>query len=349
MAAKVFIDANKFLQFGKNFDKSEALVLRELVDAELIRVVTTDLTIIEIAKRWAKKDLEALEPLFKDDFKGRAEEHLGIKLPALTREEVWQKIFGEYHKRLKQKFIVEFKTKPLSINDVPPLSVLNDYTHGKGVFSDSSKKDQFPDAFIFAAVASVASEDQPIAFITADKDFSKAIDQADHITELNSFQELMAHLNIAEVSEADKEILDGFLDEFEVKTSEELVQYIVHAEDVEDAELEILEVYDHEIKIETAYRVTSEDNSFLLYGHVTCKARVAFSHWDWDNAIWDSEDKRLVPWGEKVSGVRVVEIEDIPFAYAIEVTADKSSCEVLSASVRGNGYITAELYGGMFD
>ena len=65
--------------------------------------------------------------------------------------------------------------------------------------------------------------------------------------------------------------------------------------DVEDSEIKETNVTDVEVMELTSFGSTEERDSILVIGRLTVRADVSYSHPDWDNAIYDSEDKRHIP------------------------------------------------------
>src|SRR5688572_11633247 len=108
MPQRVFLDANKLIQFGHGLVGAEAKTLKELVDAGLVSVVTTDLTTREVAKRFAKQEMEKIQEVCKSEFRDRAKRYLGVDIPETSREDLWQRIFDE-QMRIIDAFMRELK------------------------------------------------------------------------------------------------------------------------------------------------------------------------------------------------------------------------------------------------
>lgn len=347
MKTSVFIDANKLIQFGKDFSNSEALTFIGLIKSGFVDFVTTDLTIAEVAKRRTTLDMKGLDDVWKDDFKSKLSKYFEVTLPEISKEEFRAKLFEQNHEEVLKRFNVDFDAAVYSINEVEPMEVLDDYTHARGLFGESSKKDQFPDAFILASIKKLASDKRRIVFITDDGDFKDAVTSTPHLEHVNSFKGLMSLLEIEPATDEEHEFIEEGLRYLTPATVSALDQYIIYANDVEDAELEIQRTKVLDVDLQNIYKTTSEkgaaEDIYLVYADVSCLAYVTFSHPEWDTAIWDGEDKVLTPW-ETVSGAKDVEIDAIPFAYVLSINAKTKTIAVNSASVRGNGFIYAELY-----
>ncbi|MEG3190797.1 PIN domain-containing protein [Lysobacter sp. D1-1-M9] len=340
MPRKVFIDASKIIQFGHSLDNAEARTIVELCELGLVRLVTTDLTVAEVAKRFAKVEFEKVQDICRPDFRDRAQRYLDIELPSVERDALRKKIFDQQLLRVND-FVKATKASVLSIDDVRPSQVLGDYTHARGLFSAASKKDQFPDAFIFAALVGALEADEKLIIHAQDKDFGPAVKHLPNVSFVDAFEGLLSELGISMVDESVFDLVEANANAFEIPIGEALKQYIIHADDVEDGEMEVSEVGEVELDISRVYGAW--EDTYLVYGTVSCKATVDYSHPDWESAIYDSEDKVLIPFGS-VSGEAEVDLDKIPFSFEVEVDPDDKSLNVSAADVRGHGFITATLH-----
>lgn len=342
MKRRIFIDANQLIQFGHGLKSAEARALHELVELGELKLITTDLTIREVAKRFAKNDLEKLQEVCKPDVRSRIKQYLGIELPEISREDIWGKTYDRHFREVSDYF-EKVNTKVLKIETVSPMVVLEDYTHGRGLFSTSSKKDQFPDAFIFEALKSIASADQPLLVLSHDVDFKQACARTDHIRHVGSFQELLGEVGIESAGDAEYELIERFEEEFRGPVESALQEHFIYSDDVEDGEIEVISVEEITLESIKVYRSTLEPNSYLVYAKVSCKAKALFNHPDWDNAIWDSEDKVLIPF-DTVEGAAEVEFESEPFTFTFIYDPEFDTAEVSNPQLRGSGYLSTSLY-----
>ncbi|WP_312708733.1 PIN domain-containing protein, partial [Stenotrophomonas sp.] len=152
-ARRLFVDANIWITWGQGFAKAEATTLTELINHGLVKLVSTDLTMMEIAKRFRNNDVAALEPLLKADLKHAAHQYLRLEVPGFDRDKLRASIFDHHLKNVKSAMFSRFQAEMQSIDNVRPSYILEQYTQGAGLFGPSGKKEQFPDAFIFAAVS----------------------------------------------------------------------------------------------------------------------------------------------------------------------------------------------------
>lgn len=342
MARRVFIDANQLITFGHGLKGAEAKTLRELIHVGAVRLVLTDLTISEVAKKFAKNDTERLLELTRSDLRTKAKRHLNIDLPEIDSNELWKKVFDVHFKTVKE-FARECGAEILKIEDVSPTVVLDDYTHSRGMFSESSKKDQFPDAFIFEALKKSASAETSLLLLSRDDDFTQACNGEEHIKKIATFQALLDELGVASADPADYRLIERFEDEFNDPVEEALQEFTIHADDVEDGEMEVLGVSNTTIDSLTVYKSKEDENTYLVYARVSPTVEVSFSHPDWDSAMWDSEDKVLIPF-ENIGGTKEVEMHEVAMTFTFIYDPEDDTATVEDASVRGSGFLTATLY-----
>jgi len=183
---KVFLDANVVISAGKPPGGPIISRVEDLVDAGLVEILTTDLTIAEVAKKHAENDYDVIKDAARPHFRDIVQEHLGAKLPKITKAEMKQQISKTYHKKVTEMFD-RLKATTLPIDEVKPSTVFDDYSNQKGFFSGDGKKDQFADAFIFEAIKAEASEATPVIIVSEDGDFKKPVAETDQSGSSNPF------------------------------------------------------------------------------------------------------------------------------------------------------------------
>ena len=172
----------------------------------------------------------------------------------------------------------------------------------RGFFSGEGKKDQLPDAFIFERLKAEASKEEPLIIVSNDGDFDNPVESGKHISLVKSLPELFKTLGL----EIEAPEIDEFFQQHKAELVEaadrELADWGLIA-DVEDAEIDETTVTDIEAPSLTAFKPIKEGDPYLVVGRLTLKANVSYTHPNWDEAMYDSEDKRLIPF-EDVSGQR---------------------------------------------
>ncbi len=113
---KVFLDANIVIAGGKPPGGPEIARVLDLVDAGLVSVLTTDLTIAEVAKKHTQNDFDAIKEICQPHFRKIAEGATGISLPELKRPQLRQKLKATYDHQTVAMF-KSLKAKTLAIPD----------------------------------------------------------------------------------------------------------------------------------------------------------------------------------------------------------------------------------------
>ena len=336
---KVFLDANVVISAGKPPGGPIISRVEDLVDAGIVGILTTDLTVTEVAKKHAENDYDVVKDVARPHFRDIVEEHLGAKLPKISKSEMKQQIGETYHKKVTEMFD-RLKATTLPIDDVKPSTVFDDYSHQKGFFSGDGKKDQFPDAFIFEAIKAEATEGDPVIIVSEDGDFKKPVADTDHVELLESIPELFTKLGL----EIEAPEVDAFLtehdDEVVTTVNKELNDWSLDVTDVRDAEVQESEVLSVEFGDTVAFRSTEEDGDILIVGTMKITAVVSYSHPDWDNAIYDSEDKELIPF-DTVDGEKEVDLEaDFSMSVSVE---DGVPTEIVDFQFRNTDFLSIEI------
>ena len=336
---KVFLDANIVISAGKPPGGPEIARVVDLVDAGLITVLTTDLTITEVAKKYIQSDFDAIKEISQPHFRKIVEGATGVALPALKRPELRAKLKSIYDESTTQMFDV-LEAKTLQIDEVKPSAVFSAYAAGEGFFSGDGKKDQFPDAFAFECLKKEASRNSPVIIVSNDGDFDGPVGSAKHISLVKSLPELFAALGLEMAAPQ----LDPFLETQEEQivdlVSQELTNWGLHSSDVMDAEIDEITVNSVEVKKLTAFKPSEAGKSILVVGTIEVAALVSFTHPNWDEAMYDSEDKVLIPF-EDESGETEIELTiDVAMSIAVDEAGNPEEIEALRFRNSDFQYVT---------
>ena len=338
---KVFLDANVVIQAGKPPGGPLIGRLADLVKAELITVMTTDLTIVEVAKKHAENDFEVIGPMGDPHFRNIAGDALGLQLPVLTRADIRLGLAERYKSRVTDMF-QGLSATVLSIDTVKPSAVFGAYSGATGFFSGSGKKQQFPDAFIFECLKAAAPAPETLVVVSNDGDFSGPAAAAGNVTVVKSIPDLFKILGL-EVDAPDvADFLDRNAADLVARCDTEVGNWGLSVSDVEDAEIEETTVTAVEVGDLTSFGSTEKGGDVLVVGSAEVTARVSYSHPDWDGAMWDSEDKVLVPF-DSVSGETEVTFE-VRFSMSILVDDAGDLVEIDEFRFRDGRFQDVELH-----
>jgi hypothetical protein len=139
--------------------------------------------------------------------------------------------------------------------------------------------------------------------------------------------------------------IDNFLDDHKEELVEavgrELANWGLEG-DVEDSEIDDATVTEVDIENATAFRPTEKGDPILVVARLAAKTVVSYTHPDWDNASYDSEDKVLIPHDE-VSGETETELQ-LDVSMSILVDDDGEPAQIEELQFRNDDFIYVELH-----
>jgi len=320
------------------------MVLRvaDLVKAELIEVLTTDLTVTEVANKHTENDYQVIKEVGRSHFRKVVSEHVGCNLPDVSTAELRASISKKYAEQVAAMF-KDLQAKILTIDDVKPSTVFAAYGERNGFFSGEGKKDQFPDAFIFECLKAEASAELPVIIISKDKDFDVPVDSVEHISLLKTVPELFQKLGLQVKAPEIEKFLSENQDELSDLVDNELNDWGLQVSDVEYAEIEESTVTCVEPVDLISFGSFKEGGSILIVGTVKITAEVSYTHPNWeDEEIFDSEGNRMIPF-ENVSGETEVTL-DADFSMSITTDNDGKPAEIDEFRFRNNDFLFIELF-----
>jgi hypothetical protein len=303
MPTNVFFDANVII--GQKSESDVLTVIEKLVRFKVINIITTDHTITEIACHRALKDYELLKNLSLNEFKISAKTILNLNIDGDFSESYIKSKCIQYRISKTKNLFDSLNAKILKVDTVSPSDILTDYARREGFFASDSKKNQFPDAFIFATLSKIITDYNPLIIVSCDKDFDNCdVKKNKNITLLSSIDKLYNHLNL--LIDASPDLLLFFNDNLEQlaeviqnKLSDDYFQV-----DVEDAEIEeVQRIYDLNLNDIKNFESLTIDEHILVICEINFHADLYYRHPDWETAVYDSEDKVLIPWADEVSGI----------------------------------------------
>lgn len=336
---KVFLDANVVIAAGKPPGGPIFARVGDLVSAGLITVLTSDLTVTEVAKKHADNDYEVISEVGRSHFRKMVEEVLGAKLPTITKAEIKAKLAASYEASTKTMF-EGIGAETLKVDDVKPSAVFSAYAASEGFFSGEGKKDQFPDAFIFECLKPEAAKHEPVIIVSSDGDFDKPVVAEANIALVKSIPELFSKLGLQVKAPEIDEFLKTHTDEL-IAAADLEVRNLGLIGDVEDSEIDETTVTAVEIISLKSFGSVEKDGPILVIGQLRVTADASFTHPDWDTATYDSEDKVLIP-RDDVAGETEVEF-DVDFSMSILVDEQGVPEHVEELRFRGDNFIVVSL------
>jgi hypothetical protein len=337
---KVFLDANIVIGAGKPPGGPELVRVIDLVDAGLITVLTTDITVNEVAKKHRQNDFELIKSICHPHFRKVVEETTGVSLPDTKMAGLTQMLIEIYESSTKAMFS-KLGAQTLAIDDVQPSVVFAAYAAGNGFFTGEGKKDQFPDAFAFECLRRVASKEEPVIIVSRDIDFEAPTKAEQFISLVKSLPDLFAALDL----EMQAPEIDEFLEEHNMELVDAVDQALSDwglQGDVEDSEIDETIVTEVQVEKLSTFKPTKQGDPILVVGRLAVKAQISYTHPDWDHAMYDSEDQILIPFDD-VSGEMEVDLK-IEVSMSIAVDDDGEPEDIRELQFRNNNFDYVELH-----
>ena len=327
---KVFLDANIVIAAGKPPGGPELTRVADLVRAERIEVLTTDLTIAEIIRRHAQNDFESIKEVCRPKFRKIVEEAIDVQIPVMDDRELKKKLYQKYRDPV-MKMLKSIGVRLLKINEVKPNDVFRDYIHGRGFFaSDGGKKNQFPDAFVFGCLKQEASEDRKVIIVSEDKDFKHPTTAQPNISLVSSLRDLFEELGL----KMETPDIGGFMQQQQdmiVKMVDESLLDWEFEGDVDDSEVIMINVNRTEVCNMIAFRSVEAKTPILIEAHLEVFATAVYSLPDWGSANWDTEERPVDL--DTVVGTTKTEFE-VEASLSIEVDEKGDPLQIKDLSIK---------------
>ena len=257
---KVFFDASSFIGVGAPPGNVAFQRLVDLVHHDFISVVTTDLTVKEVINHHTRETFNALRSLANPRFQRLAARHFGIDFPSVTNAKIRDHVRRDITDGVQRMF-QSLEARILDIDVVRPSVIFEAYALNEGMFIAQNKKNQFPDAFIFECLKTVASADSPLLIVADDPDFYAPAKSEDNFDLVKSVSELFAKLGL---KQDEPEIdLEPFLRD-ELMDSMEFLTYVEFQDDYMDGNQVTASCQSIEFDSINAFQQVDEDAPLLL-------------------------------------------------------------------------------------
>ena len=336
---KVFLDANIVIGDGKPPGGPLLGRLKGLINDGLITLLTTDLTCQEVAKKNTETHYDEIRKVGEHKFRKLVKDALGTELPDINKTELKAKLAETYAQSTDDMFI-ELNCETLEIDKVIPSSVFSAYAAGEGFFTSTGKKDQFPDAFIFECIKAEASKEEPVIIVSNDGDFEKPAASEAHISLVKSLPDLFNTLGLQVEAPEVEDFLEHNNIELIKATDSELDNWGLVG-DVEGSEITETIVTDVDVIELTSYASTKIGTPILVVGRLSVNVNVSYTHPNWDEAMYDSEDKCYFPFDD-VSGETDVSFE-VDVSMLLAVGKDGTPKDIEELRFRDDKFIFIEL------
>jgi hypothetical protein len=322
LSRHVFLDTEVFVRAAFDFSPGSSLhVLGSAGRDGRVAIHITDVVAIEVRNRIhiAMTDAEsALARARKDTGVLRMTDshHLGALFAPSDLAAAEADLLAQF-----EDFLTDSGANVISTRDVAMVDVLAMQHAGKPPFGRGKKKNEYADAFTCEALRQWCGRTgESIYIVSGDGDLARAVEDEERFHGAESIAEMLQKLVEAEqpgLPELATEVFHAKWTEIssEIARRFESLGFILADQwgDVEDVVVETVEIEDLafiEVVADTVHAVATVTVGF--------DARVTYD--DYETAIYDSEEKRAIPW--QTVDRRVDRLESVDVAVEIRLDRD---------------------------
>ncbi len=291
----IFLDASVFI--GQNYNYKSAVFenLERLVKAGKANVFVTDITIQEVRSH-IKEDVAKAEQAH-GKFRKDAKIYRNIELSPykeLFTDIPVKSTVDELYKQLDD-FLNGVDATVLSTTEVSIRAVFDKYFEKKPPFGSGKKKSEFPDAFAVEALENWCKENgEKIYVATTDNDLKSHCEVSDKLIAINKLSEFISLVEFHDEVLAPSiiKLIDKNIEGIEEAISESFCQQGFW---IDDQEGEVNDVRVNRIELGEFLLLEIDRNSAVVQVDVEINFSADLTYDDLDTAIYDSEDKVLIP------------------------------------------------------
>lgn len=296
----VFVDSEALYAARFDVDGGALRRLAELVSRGRIRIVVPEVAAQEYNKKLEERLEESVSSL--QSFQNKAgllslagNSDISRALGPVDIDALRGAVKARFLEYVEQLNPIRIETPPEAL-----AKILDAYFQGRPPFGNPKKKHEFPDAVILCSVEDwCEQEDLRCYVVSRDGDMKATADTSDHLIHIESLDQLFDLITAEdEKVGALLEAADEFLREA-IKSRFENAGF--HLED-EDGEVYSVAVESVDIDDVRVQDIDEQNILIEVSGTVRFSAEIAY--WDMVHAIYDSEDKRLIPFERIQTTVR---------------------------------------------
>lgn len=318
----VFLDTEVFDKHSRDFECSNIRRLARLSSNGAFQVFLTSVTVQEVRAHLdqdAKKAFSALRNY------RRASKLVKRVLPDPQFEPEDEQVFRVSLQEEFDSFIASLGIQVISVTDVSPEEVLNDYFSGVAPFATGDKKSEFPDAFAIAAIRKWReSQRRDVFVVSGDGDWKGAFKYSDTITYRPNLEAFLEDFVDAEVVLAIREFLESKRDDIvaQIRAEAMNLEYSI-TDDLWNGELGEYAV--SEVNLDEFHVIEAQDGTAEV--SIFCQIKVDAEVFADDSmsAYRDPDTKDVYCWW-KLSG-------DVQYRFDAEVTLTLSYTGRIAESI----------------
>lgn len=290
----VFLDSNEYKRCGHNFSSTPMRKLQELVDKNVIRLISTTVVYGEVSEH-IEEDVEA----FLGAQKKLAQKAGGVQNISEYRD-IIRKINSDDIKQKAQQafasFIASTQCEILSCNGIDNDALLRDYFSKHPPFEERvDKAAEFKDAFISYTLKRYAEKnDIRVKVVSADKGFCASFNGNDRFQVFEKSEELFSYITrIEEISRQNATTIQSYVNQNNVYSTlaskiEDTIQSFGVWVDGADEDCDVINVDVKNICL--SYIDDIEEHMISAHFDVIVVLTVDYSCIDEDNSYWDKEE-----------------------------------------------------------
>lgn len=290
----VFLDSNEYKRCGHNFSAEPMRKLQELIDKNIIHLISTTVVNGEVAEHIGEdieNFLSAQKKLARSAGSVRNIPEYCDIIREVDSDDIKQKAQQAF-----ARFIDSTQCEILSSNGIDNDTLLGDYFAKRPPFEERAKKAaEFKDAFISYTLKRYAEEnDIKIKIVSADKGFCASFNGNDRFQVFEKSEELFSYITrIGEISRENAKCIQSFVNQDDIriilaeKIEDEVLNVGVWVDGAEeDCDIVTVEVKD----ICLSYTDDVEEHMVSAHFAVVVVLTVDYSCIDEDNSYWDKEE-----------------------------------------------------------
>lgn len=336
----VTIDTNVFESNKFDFGADSTIeLIKKNVQNNKIKLVLSDVVINEVEKHICQRAGELCKKAknLRKDFLKTFSEH-ELKEMGLDKyiEKVEKEIVCKNAKEIFKKFLEECNVERLNVNSVNLEKVLDDYFAINPPFEISeNKKKEFPDAFIVEEIKKRFGNMETVAIVSQDKGLKKALEGRENYLFFSTLGELFDSLNKSEeeyhlayktiiesktniLQKVEKMITDDYIEVRGLAFDHEGISYGYNYDDAYLVKKRLTNIVLHTIDDIDNKIITA---SLWVFGDID--VHCCFK--DYDNALWDSEEKEYI----YVDVKHILEKHKAKFACRVEIHKETKKINIL--------------------
>lgn len=239
------------------------------------------------------------------------------------------------------RFLTSLRTITLDSATVNVDGIFSDYFHKKPPFEESEKKkNEFPDAVIAAQIKNRFSNAEPIYIVTKDNGLKKAFQDISYCTIVSSLAELYQIIIDKTIEYKERlaeaqDIINSKIEEIKRLVNDDLddeskitLSGMEYDKDGISSGYDYDEIYftEHHIDDLKLFVIDHfDDNSIIARLRCIAYIEAECSYDDYENAVWDSEDKEYM----FLDRITIVEKHQVRFA--IRVVIDRNNDNIVES------------------